>query len=92
MLMLVLQVWAMFRDTGGVDAPEDGHDMPGQYVKSRYNGKVRIFGYSAGAAVGAYVGMILEGTLDTDDGRVNPVPDLKDVQDESCAYSTTAMH
>lgn len=42
-----------------------------------YEGKIRIFGYSAGAAVGAYVGMILEGTLDSKDSRVNPVPALK---------------
>lgn len=46
-------------------------------IKPLYEGKIRIFGYSAGAAVGAYVGMILEGTLDSEDSRVNPVPALK---------------
>lgn len=53
----------------------DGDDIV-QPVQPTYEGKVRIFGYSAGAAVGAYVGMILEGTLDTEDSRVNPVPAL----------------
>ena len=42
-----------------------------------YTGTVRIFGHSAGAAVGALVGMVLEGSLRTDDPRANPVPSLR---------------
>jgi hypothetical protein len=58
---------------------EENHDEEAlaQQQQQRYKGNVRIFGYSSGAAVGAYVGMMLEGTLDTADLRANPVPALK---------------
>ena len=71
-------------ESGGEDdsekvAREGGEDEEEakEGVQSSYTGSVRIFGYSAGAAVGGLVGMVLDGSLRTDDSRANPAPPLR---------------
>ena len=64
-------------------------------AKSRsYAESVRIFGYSAGAAVGAIVGMVLDGSLCTDDSLASPVPSTRWLQrpDAGCAHCPSSMH